>query len=136
MVVTAPTVLETIYGLARQVSFQSTAKADLAWYRRLFAGSLVRVLPFDGPASVLAGELRAQHPLPPTGTRRDERPKAKRRVAWVLDTQIAATAWTAGYGLATRNRRDFELLRDLIADLHPRATPLEVLGPPAEDPHG
>ncbi|MBA2428542.1 MAG: hypothetical protein H0V55_02315 [Thermoleophilaceae bacterium] len=136
MVVTAPTALETIYGLARQVSVQPTAKAGLAWYRRLFAGPLVRVLPFGGPASLLAGELRARHPLPPTGARRDERPKAERRVAWVLDIQIAATAWTAGYGLATRNRRDFELLRDLIADLHPRATPLEVLGPPGEEPLG
>lgn len=136
LMVTAPTVLETVYGLARQLSVQSTAKADLAWYRRLFSGPLVRVLPFGGPASVLAGELCARHSLPPTGARRDERPKAERRVAWILDIQIAATAWTAGYGVATRNRRDFELLRDLIAELYPQTTPLEVLGPPeAEQPH-
>jgi len=136
VVVTAPTVLETIYGLARQLSVQSTAKADLAWYRRLFSSPLVRVLPLDEPASVLAGELRARYSLPPTGARRDERPKAERRVAWILDIQIAATAWTAGYGVATRNRRDFELLRDLIAELYPQTTPLEVLGPPeAEQPH-
>lgn len=134
--VTAATALETIYGLARQVSVQPSAKAALGWYEKLFAGPLVRVLPFGGPASVVAGALRARHPLPPTGARRDERTKPDRRVAWVLDIQIAATAWTAGYGLATRNRRDFELLRDLIAELHPRTTPLEVLGPPREGPLG
>lgn len=57
-------------------------------------------------------------------------------MAWILDIQIAATAWTEGYGVATRNRRDFELLRDLIAELYPQTTPLEVRGPPLEEPRG
>ena len=45
--------------------------------------------------------------------------------------QIAACAWTHGRGLATENLRDFEVLRDLIAQLYPQTTPLVVTASPA-----
>lgn len=131
--VTAPTAVETIFGLARQISVDPSAGVDLAWYRRLFAGPLARVLPVNAFAAILAGELRAQHPTPPPTARSDARPKPDRRVAWVLDILIAATAWTAGYGIATRNRGDFELLRDLIEELHPGVSPLVVMDPPGHE---
>ena len=133
VVVAAPTAIETIYGFARHVSATRTAATDLAWYRTLFAGPFARVLPVDASASILAGELRALHSLPPAVARSDGRTKPERRVAWVLDVLIAATAWTAGYGIATRNRGDFEVLRDLIEELHPGVTPLVVEDPPG--PH-
>lgn len=130
IVVAAPTAMETVYGMARRASIEPTAATALAWYRKLFAGPLTRVLPVSGSASTLAGELRARHPLPPANGRSDGRTKPDRRVAWVLDILIAATAWTAGYGIATSNRGDFEVLRDLIEELHPGATPLAVMDPP------
>ncbi|MGI8441271.1 MAG: hypothetical protein ACR2NV_13935 [Thermoleophilaceae bacterium] len=77
--------------------------------------------------------MRARHSLPPAVARSDARMKPDRRVAWVLDILIAATAWTAGYGIATRNRSDFEVLRDLIEELYPGVTPLVVVDPPAAD---
>lgn len=133
IMVTAPTVVEVTYGFARQVSAKPAAARDLAWYRTLFAGPFARVLPLDAPASILAGEIRARHSLPPAVARSDARTKPDRRVAWVLDILIAATAWTAGYGIAARNRSDFEVLRDLIEELYPGVTPLVVVDPPAAD---
>ena len=127
IMVTAPTAVEVTYGFARQVSARPAAARDLAWYRTLFAGPFARVLPH------LAGEMRARHSLPPAVARSDARTKPDRRVAWVLDILIAATAWTAGYGIATRNRSDFEVLRDLIEELYPGVTPLVVVDPPAAD---
>ena len=134
IVITAPSVTETIYGIARRVSVEPTATPALAWYRKLFAGPLTRVLPVEAHAAILAGELRARHPLPPMAERIDARTKPERRVAWVLDILIAATAWTAGYGIVTRNRRDFEVLRDLIGELYPSVTPLAVEDPPRASP--
>lgn len=130
VVLTAPTVLETVRGLALRASGDPSLGEGLRWYTRILGSRLVRVLAFDTAAAVLAGQLRARQELPPPRRRGDTRGKPQRRVAWVLDTQIAATAWTAGYGVATENRSDFELLRRLIDALHPGAPPLEVVGPP------
>jgi hypothetical protein len=47
-----------------------------------------------------------------------------------LDLQIAATCWTAGFDVATENRRDFESIADLIAELAPDAPRLAIVGPP------
>ena len=129
--VTAPTVLESVRGLASRVRDEPRLGPALLWYRRLPFADAVRVLPFDGPAAVLAGELQARQPLPPLARRSDRRGKPQRRVAWMLDAQIAATAWTAGYAVATENRGDFERLAELIADLYPSGAPLEVVGPRA-----
>lgn len=133
IVVTAPTALETIYGMTRRVSVDSTAAAALTWYRGLFAGRGARVLPVSAAASALAGELRARHPVPPLPRRSAARTKPDRRVAWVLDILIAATAWAAGYGIATRNRGDFEVLGDSIAVLYPGIAPLDVVDPPGHE---
>ena len=126
VVVTAPTAFQTIHGIARQVESEPAAARILEWYETLFAGPLVQVLAVDGQASALAGKLRARHPFPPPSPRADARTKPDRRVAWVIDILIAATAWTAGYGIATNNYRDFAVLRDLIAELYPSTTPLAV----------
>lgn len=127
-VLTAPTVLEAKYGISRLAPTTRVEARD--WYERFFDGPLARVLPVDRAAAGLAGELRARHPLTPSRGRRDPRSRGDRRVAWVLDVLIAATAWTSGYGVTTHNRRDFELLRDLISELHPDLGPLAVEDPP------
>jgi predicted nucleic acid-binding protein len=122
--VTAPTVMEVVRGL------QASARAATAlpWFIRLVTSDLLEILPLDRPAAILAGRLRALHPTPPTGVRR-KGVKPEQRAAWVLDIQIAACAWTHGLDIATENVRDFETLSELIARLHPSASPLAVSGP-------
>ncbi len=68
-------------------------------------------------------------PAPPTGARR-RGTKPEQRAGWVLDIQIAACAWTHGRQIATENRHDFEILRDLITKLYPDTPPLDVTPPP------
>jgi hypothetical protein len=53
----------------------------------------------------------------------------QQRLSWPMDIQIAACAYTNGYGITTENRREFEVLRDAIATLDPGAPPLGVRGP-------
>jgi len=62
-------------------------------------------------------------PHPPG--RRDQRSKTMRQASWLLDIQIAATAFTAGLDVATANRRDFQALADALATRMPwpRFTP-------------
>jgi len=127
--VTAPTVMEVVTGI------QATARANprvapaLRWLTRLLSSDLMEVLALDRPAAVLAGRLRALHPAPPTGARR-RGTKPEQRAGWVLDIQIAACAWTHGRELATENTRDFEALREIIAKLHPDASPLVLAETP------
>ncbi len=44
--------------------------------------------------------------------------------------QIAATAWAFCVPVATENVADFTRLSELLAELYPRAKPLEVLPSP------
>jgi predicted nucleic acid-binding protein len=84
----------------------------------------------DGRAGLVAGRLRGVLPHPPG--RRDRRSKAMRRIAWLLDMEIAATAFAAGLDVATENRRDFEALSDALAALFPTAPPLAVVDDPLQ----
>lgn len=133
--VTAPTVMEvargiqaTAAGAPRQIGDRQAPA--LAWFIGLLASDLVEILPLDRTAAIVAGQLRALHPSPPTGARR-RGVKPEQRAGWVLDIQIAACAWTHGREIATENRRDFEALRELIAQLYPDTSPLLVLPPPS-----
>lgn len=117
--------LEMAYGLAKTDS----PNAGLAWLTRLTASDLVVTLPLDEVGALVAGGVRAAQPAPPTGVRRSA--TKPQRVGWVVDIQIAACAWAHGHALATHNRRDFEAIAELIANLHPTGGPLEVIEPPA-----
>jgi predicted nucleic acid-binding protein len=128
--ITAPTVMEVTTGLQATVASNPRVGAALRWFVRLVASDLVEVLALDRPAAILAGRLRARHPTPPTGARRTAT-KPEQLAGWVLDIQIAACAWTHGRELATENTRDFEALRDLIAELYPETSPLVVTGAPS-----
>lgn len=107
---------EAAYGLQRAAERDPKFGAQLEWLHDLARGPEIEVLALDGDAGVLAGRLRALQPYPPGRGSRDERTKPERRAAWLLDLQIAATAWTAGCDLATENRRDFELIARLLSD--------------------
>lgn len=126
----APTVMEVLSGLhAHTASSDGRTARTIRWFKGLLSSELLEVLPFDRHAAAVAGHLRALHPLPPTGTSR-KATKPDQRAAWVLDIQIAACAWTHGREIATDNARDFERLRDLIADLHADVSPLAIIAPP------
>jgi predicted nucleic acid-binding protein len=121
--VAAPTVMETVRGV---VASRSKSRGAEAWLEKLTTSDFVEVLPVDRHAAVVAGQLRALHPTPPTRVRR-KGVKPEQRASWVLDIQIAACAWTHGRRLATHNVRDFECLSELIAGLHPDSSQLEIV---------
>jgi predicted nucleic acid-binding protein len=132
--VTAPTVMEVVRGIQASAAGRPRPLGDrlasaLTWFTELVASDLVEVLSLDRPAAIVAGRLRAMLPAPPTGARR-RGTKPEQRAGWVLDIQIAACAWTHGRQIATENRHDFEVLRDLIIKLYPDTPPLDVTAPP------
>jgi hypothetical protein len=53
-----------------------------------------------------------------------------RQASWLLDIEIAATAFAAGLDVATENRADFEALADTLAALFPDAPALGLVGGP------
>lgn len=127
--VTTPSAMEVATGIQAAASDPRIQPA-LSWFIRLLSSDLVEILPLDRAAAIVAGRLRALHPVPPTGPRR-KGTKPERRAGWILDIQIAACAWTHGHEIATENTADFEALRDLIAELYPTASQLVVTTPPS-----
>ena len=127
----APTVQEIAFGLQRKAE-DSRFQAALAWFTEILDAGVLTALPLTWEAALLAGRLRAKHPVPPADSRpkRSRGPKPERRVAWVADIQIAATAWLAGEPVCTADQAHFKLLSDGIADLLPGEAKLEFLPPP------
>jgi predicted nucleic acid-binding protein len=130
----APTVQEIAFGLERQADARFAAL--LTWFRELFAVGVLEVLPLSWEAALLAGRLRAMLPIPPTAptarSPRERRTKPERRVAWIADIQIAATAWLAGEAVCTADQKHFEALGEAIAKLFPGERELQVLPPPPQ----
>lgn len=132
----APSVGEVLYGLwaaaARRPEF--VALADW-WSARMLGPEGVRVVMPDTAVLIAAARARARHPKAPTGGRRQptNQGKPERLVAWHADIQIGTTAWRLGLPLATRNRRDFVIVRNLLADLYPDQPALHVIDPPRGD---
>lgn len=126
--VAAPAVLEIAYGYQRMAISDNRYANLLAWFTRLLASGAFAVVPLDGRAALVAGRLRGLLPHPPA--RRDSRSKTMRQASWLLDIEIAATAFAAGLDVATDNRADFELLRGTLIDLFPDAPPIAVVGGP------
>jgi predicted nucleic acid-binding protein len=131
----APTVQEIAFGLQRKAPAEPKFQAALSWFTEILDAGVLSVLPLSWEAALLAGRLRAAHPAPPALARsqRSSGTKPERRVAWVTDIQIAASAWLAAESVCTTDQAHFELLSDAIADLHPGEGTLGVLPPPALD---
>lgn len=123
--ITEPTVMEVVHGLQAAAADQPPVAGALPWFVDLVCGELVEVLPLDREAAVVAGRLRALHPVPPAAA---GQPRGRTRAGWRLDAQIAACAWVHGRRLATDNERDFRLLGELISELYPGTTGLSVCG--------
>ena len=99
---TSFTVFESLIGFEKQAS-QSALQESQRQARR-FAENLVRsctVLPFDQAAAEIAAYIFGR-----MGHAQGNRLRK--------DVFIASTAIAHGYGLVSRNRRDFELIADLV----------------------
>lgn len=133
VLIAAPTVAEISFGLERKAEDARFAAA-LAWFAEILDAGLLGVVPLSREAALLAGRLRATHPTPPGAAsgrgKRDTRSKPERRVAWVTDIQIAASAWLAAEPICTADQAHFELLGSTIAELYPEEGGLEVLPSP------
>jgi predicted nucleic acid-binding protein len=125
----AATVSEISYGLKRNESDPRFAEA-LTWFSEILHAGALEVLPLTREAAQLTGLLRAIHLLPPSSGKRDKRSKPDRRVAWINDIQIAATAWLCGEHVCTEDKDHFQFLADAISDLYPGAGELELVSPP------
>lgn len=124
--VAAPAVVEVAYGLDRVAASRPAFATSLRHLTAIVSDGTLAVVPFDGRAGLLAGRLRARAPTAPAPKRHDRRSKLMRHAAWLLDIQIAATAFAAGLDIATRNIADFEHISALLSELYPQAQPLVV----------
>ena len=129
VLIPATSVREVVWGHARATAFEPRSWQLLRWLSRFLARPDVSVLPLTREAAFAAGRTRAGCPFPARSPR-DRRSKPDRRVAWVNDMQIAATAWAFCVPVATENVADFTRLSELLAELYPRAKRLEVLASP------
>jgi predicted nucleic acid-binding protein len=127
--VAAPAVLEIAYGYQRKAFRDARFGELLAWFTRFLASDALSVVPLDGRAALIAGRVRAALPHPPP-SKADRRSKTMRQASWRLDVEIAATAFAAGFDVATENRRDFEALAQTLATVFPEAPRLAVVDGP------
>jgi len=128
--VSAVTVLERTRGYsllwrrAREERRQSIESARIA-----YLNALGPVWPVDAAVAVVAGEIMALLPDPPTPPRRSHHlaeSRQERLARWRFDAMIAATALVARMPLIHNNAADFEAVRSAI-ELSPARFP--NLGP-------
>lgn len=128
--VSSITVLERIRGYAilwRAATPERRVHIESA--RVAYLGELGRVWAVDAGIAVVAAEIMALVPEPPSPPRRTHRlaePRQERLVRWRLDAIIASTALVAGMLLIHNNPADFETIRGAIEN-SPRRFP--GLGP-------
>jgi predicted nucleic acid-binding protein len=104
-------------------------RALLVLKRREYLDSLGEVRPVDTAVALLAAELAAMLPQPPTPLKRSHRiaeSRQDRLFRWRCDIMIAATALVAAMPLVHHNPRDFETIRMAI-ETSPEKFP--TLGP-------
>ena len=132
--VSAITVTERVRGYAllwRRAEGDRRKRVEAA--RIAYLRQLGRVLPLDAAVSLVAGELMALLPQPPTPPRRAHQlseSRQERLVRWRFDAMIAATALVASIPLVHNNAEDFETIRSAIErspDRFPKLGPLELI---------
>jgi predicted nucleic acid-binding protein len=101
--------------------------------RIAYLSLLDNVIPIDSAVAVVAGEIMALLPEPPTPPRRSHRlaeSRQERLARWRFDGLIAATALVAAFPLVHNNAVDFEAIRSAIErapERFPRLGPLELI---------
>lgn len=130
----AVTVMERVRGyslLWRRVEQGRRDRIELA--RIAYLTKLGRVWPLDGAVAVVAGEMMALLPEPPTPPRRSHQlveSRQERLARWRFDGMIAATALVARMPLIHNNAGDFESIRGVIErspERFPNLGPLELI---------
>jgi len=132
--VSAVTVLERSRGYA--LLWRSVAeerRSAIEAMRVAYLSQLGRVFALDSATSVVAGEIMALIPQPPTPPRRSHglaESRSDRLSRWRFDAMIAATALVARVPLIHNNPEDFEAIRSAIERSparFPGLGPLELL---------
>jgi predicted nucleic acid-binding protein len=113
--VSAITVMERMRGYALSIQRDPPdRRALLALKRQAYLDSLGEVRPVDVAVALLAGDLAAMLPQPPSPPKRAHRVAESRQdrlFRWRCDILIAATALAADLPLVHHNPRDFKTIR-------------------------
>lgn len=132
--ISAITVMERIRGYAllwRRAEAVNRESIEAA--RVAYLTNLGKVEPLDGGAAVVAGEIMALIPEPPTPPRRSHQfmeSRQERLARWRFDGMIAATALITRLALIHNNAGDFEAVRGAIErapERFPNLGPLELI---------
>lgn len=132
--VSAVTVIERVRGyslLWRRASRERRERIEES--RIAYLSALGPVWPIDGAVAVVAAEIMAMLPAPPTPPRRSYRlgeSRQERLARWRFDVMIAATALVARMQLIHNNASDFEPVRsaiELSPERFPSLGPLELV---------
>jgi len=132
--ISAVTVLERVRGyslLWRRAEPDGRGRIEAA--RIAYLQGLGRVWPIDAATAVVAAEIMALLPNPPTPPRRSHRlaeSHPERLARWRFDGLIAATALVAGMPLIHNNAADFETIRtgiECAPERFPRLGSLQLL---------
>lgn len=105
---TSITVFESLYGIERELANKKLSDEDARKYKQRIDNlcSVCDVLPFDQTAALIAAHIAAN-----IG-------KSNYNGKW-RDILIAATALAHGHGVATKNKKDFELIANYLPPSHP-----------------
>ena len=134
MNISAATLMERIRGYAllwRRAEAVNRESIEAA--RVAYLTNLGKVVPLDAAAAVVAGEIMALLPEPPTPPRRSHQlmeSRQERLARWRFDGMIAATALIARLTLIHNNAGDFEAIRSAIErapERFPNLGPLELI---------
>lgn len=128
--VSAITIAERIRGYAILAQRANGVEREATEVARIaYLSEIGQVWPLDRAAGLVAGEIMALLPQPPTPPRRTHKlveSRQDRLVRWRFDCMIAATALVAGMALIHNNPSDFESIRRAI-EISPQRFP--GLGP-------
>jgi predicted nucleic acid-binding protein len=132
--VSAITVMERMRGYAMLVSRSAgERRAQIESARLAYMDGPGKVWPIDAAAALIAAELAALLPHPPTPPKHAHQIREshqERLVGWRFDILIAATALVAALPLVHNNPGDFEAIRAAIEtspERFPNAGPLNLI---------